>query len=685
MLPGTSMSLEASVVSKKKSAPKRAATPPKAQKRKPSKPKASRAHSRSAENAVSAARASALDTFLAQANALNDVERLLIIEQAIVLIESFYVHLPLKRAMHAVDPLQRLRLLKKRLADVGSDARFHAEMTSIFTSVRDLHTNYLLPAPFNGVVAHLPFRVEECTDNGRRSYIVGGVDADFQHATFKAGVELLYWNGIPIDRAVDIAADRHAGSNQAARHSRGIAGLTDRPLIIAPPPDDEWVIIGYKALNGAALDIRLDWQVTGLPPSTANADAGTSAATFALGLDLETEMIQQARRVRFAPRIEAAKTLIAAAAADPLSAVGGLESIMPDVLTAKEVTTSHGKFGHIRIWTFGVPKNDPDAFVDEFVRLAELLPQNGLIVDVRDNGGGLIYAGEQLLQVLTPRTIEPERLQFINTPLTQRLCELHAPSTMFGNFDLGDWLPSIRRAVETGSTFSGAFPLTTPEKCNAVGQRYYGPVVLVTSARCYSTTDFFAAGFQDHAIGPVLGVDRNTGAGGANVWEHSFLSTLFEDPANPGQPLSDSPFKPLPNEGNMRVAMRRSVRVGPRAGTEVEDLGIVPDEFHAMTRNDVLHDNADLMEAAAKLLAANPVHGLSVKTTPKPDGTVTVDVESKNVDSFDFYLDDHPLRSVPVNSQTNKTQVNFPRGNARTLRLQGFQQDKLAVSRRIAL
>ena len=183
----------------------------------------------------------------------------------------------------------------------------------------------------------------------------------------------------------------------------------------------------------------------------------------------------------------------------------------------------------------------------------------------------------------------------------------------------------------------------------------------------------------------MLGVDRNTGAGGANVWEHSFLSMLFDDPANPGQPLADSPFRPLPNECNMRVAIRRSVRIGPRAGTEVEDLGIVPDQLHAMTRNDVLHDNADLMEAATSLLAAKPVYGLTVTTTPKPDGTVTVDVASKNVDSFDFYLDDHPLRSQPVNPQTNKTQVTFPRGNARTLRLQGFQKDTLAVSRRIAL
>ena len=626
---------------------------------------------------------SPLNTFLTQASVLTDPSRLLIVEQAIVLLEGFYAHLPLKRAMHAVDPLQRLRLLKQRLASVGSDARFHAEMTSIFTSVRDLHTNYLLPAPFNGVFAHLPFRVEECADNGKRSYIVAGVDAGFQHATFKSGVELLYWNGIPIDRAVEIAADRHAGSNQAARHARGLAGLTDRPLIIAPPPDDEWVIVKYKALDGTTQDIRLDWQVTGLPPSTANADADTSAATFALGLDLETELIQQVRRVRFAPHVETANAMIAASGADPLSAVSGLDSIMPGVLTAREVTTSHGKFGHIRIRTFGVPNNDADAFVKEFIRLIELLPQNGLIVDVRDNGGGLIYAGEQLLQTMTPRTIEAERVQFINTPLTKRLCELNAPSQRFSGFDLGDWLPSIRRSIETGSTFSAAFPLTDEKRANGIGQRYYGPVVLVTNARCYSTTDFFAAGFQDHKIGKILGVDRNTGAGGANVWEHSFLSSLFQTAA--GQPLPDSPFKPLPGGTNMRVAMRRSLRVGPQAGTEVEDLGIVPDEFHAMTRNDVLNGNGDLMEAATALLTTMPIFALSVQTTPKPNGTLAVDINSKNVDSFDFYLDDRALRSERVNPQTNKVHVDLQPGATKTLLLRGFQQGTPAVSRRIAL
>jgi hypothetical protein len=619
---------------------------------------------------------SPLNQFLAQAGTLSSDQRRLFVEQAIVLLEGFYVHLPLKRAMHAVDPLQRLRLLRKRLADVGSDARFHAEMTSIFTSVRDLHTNYVLPAPFTNVVANLPFRVEACVENGKRIYIVGGVATGFQHATFVPGVKLRYWNGTPIERAVENAADSHAGSNLEARHARGLAGLTQRPLRIVAPPDEEWVVIGYTALNGAELDIRLDWLVTGLPPNGEGSDGSGAAA---MGLDLETDLIQRIRRILFAPQTQAARERLAAAA-DPLDAVQGADTIMPGIFDAREVTVGNKKFGYIRIFTFRVPNGDPDAFVREFVRLADLLPQEGLIVDVRDNGGGHINAGEQLLQVLTPRRIEPERLQFINTPLTLRLCELHGSSSPLG-IDLSPWLASVRRAVETGATFSAGAHITDPDKCNEIGQRYHGPVVLITSARCYSTTDIFAAGFQDHGIGPILGVDGNTGAGGANVWEHGLLRDMFNVPAGPP---AASPFKELPNGGNMRVAIRRTLRVGPQAGTELEDLGVVPDHRHALTRKDVLENNADLIERAAGLLAGMPVRRLSVKVTPKPGDKLAVEVDARNMDRLDFYLDGRPQRSEAV-SQTNPVAIELKRNGAATLLVEGFEQDELVAARRVAL
>jgi hypothetical protein len=43
------------------------------------------------------------------------------------MIDGLYVHLPLKRAMHAVDPIQRLRLLRVRLERM-SDRAFHDDL-----------------------------------------------------------------------------------------------------------------------------------------------------------------------------------------------------------------------------------------------------------------------------------------------------------------------------------------------------------------------------------------------------------------------------------------------------------------------------------------------------------------------------------------------------------------------------
>src|SRR5262252_4229397 len=134
-----------------------------------------------------------LSAFLATVGALEPADRALIVDQAIVLLEGFYAHLPLKRAMHAVDPLQRLRLLRHRLAQFVTETSFHAEMTDIFTSLRDLHTNYLLPAPYNGVAAALPFAVEAYWEKDVRRYIVGHVMDGFSHPTFRAGVEVRYW------------------------------------------------------------------------------------------------------------------------------------------------------------------------------------------------------------------------------------------------------------------------------------------------------------------------------------------------------------------------------------------------------------------------------------------------------------------------------------------------------------
>ena len=112
---------------------------------------------------------------------------------------------------------------------------------------------------------------------------------------------------------------------------------------------------------------------------------------------------------------------------------------MPGVLAARPIETDTGEIGYVRIWTFSVPS--AEGFVAEFIRLVEQLPQEGLVIDVRGNGGGLIPAGEQLLQVLTPQRIEPTLYQLRNTPLNLWLAEL----TPF----LAPWRRSMRQALRT--------------------------------------------------------------------------------------------------------------------------------------------------------------------------------------------------------------------------------------------
>jgi Peptidase family S41 len=527
----------------------------------------------------------AVDQFVSKAKDLTARERAHIVDQAMMLLEGFYAHLPLKRAMYAVDPLQSLRRLRQRLPLIKSDGPFHAEMINIFASVCDLHTNYVLPAPYNDAQAWLPFKVESYSDHGCRKYIVTKIAPGFAKSSFRRGVEILYWNGIPIARAVEIAGAQSGANSPAARHAYGLFHLTARPLNTVPLPDEEWVVVRYRTRHGREQEIQFDWVVTEFPIG--------SAVVKRRSRSTKTEYMRQISKFLFAQDVVDSEKKIAAAS-DPRSRVKGTDSLMPDIFRARAVRTPHGKVGYVRIFSFDV--DDPDALVWEFIRLVtERLPQNGLIIDVRDNGGGSSLAAETLLQLISPnRPIVPQRLYFINTARTLRLCQLQRVNLREGPRGLSPWIESIQRAMETGAMYSASFPSHDEIALNAIGRRYPGPTIVITNAVSYSATEFFAAGFQDHG-GRILGVDNVTGGGGANVRTHTELRNYYKNAAN-------SPFRALPKGAELRVAFRRSQRVGPQIGNDVEDFGIRPDYVYKMTRNDLLKGNVELINYAASLL-----------------------------------------------------------------------------------
>ena len=101
-----------------------------------------------------------MPAFLARAakDPLKLEEKLLLLDQATLILEEFYAHLHFKRARYAVDPVQRLRLLRDDVEQL-TDMEFHSEMVKTFSRLRDPHTFYALPKPFAGASAFLPFRL----------------------------------------------------------------------------------------------------------------------------------------------------------------------------------------------------------------------------------------------------------------------------------------------------------------------------------------------------------------------------------------------------------------------------------------------------------------------------------------------------------------------------------------------
>ncbi|MBD0671081.1 S41 family peptidase [Streptomyces sp. CBMA156] len=522
-----------------------------------------------------------LDAFMARvaADPLPLADRYRLVTAARILVEELYVHLPLKRARYATDPVQRLRLLERRVPAL-SELQFHAELTGVFRDLRDLHTVYQLPSPYRGQVAVLGFLVERYQDeDGMPHYPVSRIDDSLRHADFEAGVELELWNGVPVERAVERSTAAQAGCGPDARLARGLESLTLRPLRTAPPPDERWVLLTYRTPEGRVRETRVPWRVRTAERYRGREQDPVPTLGTHLGIDAGNEATRQAKRALFAPG--PARLSVARAPRDVLA----------------YSRASARPYGYLRIFSFNVAS--ARRFAEQVAAIAAKAPAQGLIVDIRGNPGGNILAAEAALRVLSGHPVAPVRFSLPTTRAALALVRADPA--------LRRWTDSIHDAVETGEPYSQAFPLTDPEAVTAGLPHYTGPKVLIVDALTYSAADVFAAGFADNGAnsgadgpadgeadgrpGPVLGTAASTGAGGANVWTYELLGVWLPEllPA-------------LPRGAGFRVALRRATRAGASIGVPLEDFGVAAGPLHRPTRRDVLGHNEDLLAAAAALL-----------------------------------------------------------------------------------
>jgi len=238
--------------------------------------------------------------------ALSTAERLRLLAAFETVLGGVYTHLPLKRARYGFDPVQRLRILRSEVKAFDDNA-FHVELAAIVTQMRDYHTRYTWPAAFAGKVAVLPFLVEMYGPDAAPTYVVTKVGKGLD-AAFVPGVLLQYWNGVPIDRAVVRHADEECAGRPDGWRSASLQSLAFRSMEFGPPPDEEWVVVGYRTSDaagvptGALKEARVPWKVV---------DPGAAAGVTAGGPSGERKELRRTRAVNpAAAEVRRAKMLL---------------------------------------------------------------------------------------------------------------------------------------------------------------------------------------------------------------------------------------------------------------------------------------------------------------------------------------------------------------------------------------
>ena len=608
-------------------------------------------------------------------SSLTRAERLKLVDGIERVIEGVFAHLPLKRARYGVDPVQRLRILRTQV-DQLSSYDFHIELADVVTRLRDAHTRYAGPASLATKVAALPFLVEVFGATAAPTYVVTRVGAGLD-AAFKPGVVLEFWNGVPIDKAVRRHADEEVGGRPDSQRAWSVQSLTLRSLQYGPPPDEYWVVVGYRstasdgAPTGPVREIKIPWRVVDpgeIDEMLTAGPAGRAAARLrhTRAVDPAAAITRRAKMLLFAPGALTGKQ--ATAQPTPKSPSGRkaptaqvIETELTGTLKAESLAAPGGAIGYLRIYGFDVP---PEDFIPELLRLIPLLPDNGLVIDVRGNPGGYILAAETALQLFTPKPIHPTRFSLLSTAFTRALAALPGLKG-----ELGPWKDSLEAAVRNGELYSQPLPITSFAECNGIGQQYGGPVVLVADSTTYSSGDLFSAGFVDNGIGPFVCVGEATGAGGANVWDYEDLRPLM---AGTGFELPK-----LPDGIGMSFAFRRATRAGPSEGLPIEDVGI-SGEPYAMTRDDLLAGNPDLLAHCFALLKKQQRSSLGAELS----GTGReIKVRHAGLTRLDLLFDGHPGSSLPLRAEAPVI-APYPAGT-KVIELFGFNGEELLQKRRV--
>lgn len=599
-------------------------------------------------------------------------QKKLVIDQVRLALRDLFVHRELKMQHfgNEIDPLPLLDKLEEKIEEL-SDAEFHTSIAQIFNKQKDWHTTYSLPKPYSCYRNLLPFTFEEISTPEGSAIVINKIvenkealDLLPEPLKVSLGDTLVSYNGYSVPEMFKLLAPRSLGANPAAdrRSIVDMLALLSQKLQLAPTMDTVKLVM--KTQLGETYETTVPWISRAfqdcLKPKTADGNALSGANEYLL------ELNKTFRENKKFKKIKNAKSNLAS----------GYTDTAEPILKYKILKNSNGTFGVLRLESF-VPEvlSVPEVIVTvKKLLLNELKNTDGMILDLRNNGGGMIGLGEGLVQLFTPKNIQ--RLNFV---LKSSLSNKHF---MDVSYQGSPFLDALNEALANNQPYTSPLPLSPSALVNTHGQVYFKPLALFTNASCYSTCDMISALVQDHEVGLIVGEDNTTGAGGAN--NVKLMSFYEELPEN-----NKGPYKLMPGGQDVGLSWRQTSRVGKHAGELIEDTGVLSDMIVPATMKDILNDSTHQFKIISdQLVKMAPAYRSSVEFKADnlellADQKPTLFMKWTETTSIELRKNDELLKTIDIQSESSEGQqidlsgvIDTSQLGIENLEVRGFFQGK---------
>ncbi len=574
-------------------------------------------------------------------------ERELLANQAELFLNKLFVHrnVKIKDFGKNADPIPKLQALKKEAANLSNE-EFHQRLSSIFTDLHDLHTNYIAPKPLSCAATFIPLRFESIIDEGQNTVLVSGKLKIQPQATegIQVGDELVAINGKKAGEVIAELEKNSGGANPDAMKVRAVEMLSLRSLAIQDIPKEDELKLEFK--RG---DKKIEKTITWFAYRNLDCLTLEDREEVPLSLKHRFNLSEDDFQKKY-NKIFGSPTLVSKARR------WAAPSPLDEVFEVASFSTPAGVVGYVQLKGFSWENTNLDvATVVEGLRReieGRLSKAIGIVIDVRGNPGGYIVFAEKLVQLFSSKEVEPTKVQMLANKLNEAIF------LKSNGQEENRWSVAIHEAVIAGKEMINPMPITPKTEANSLGQIWFRPVIVLTDAACFSACDIFSGGMQDNGAGVIIGVHKTTGAGGANVMEHNVFRQIMEGENNP--------FKALPFSQNMRVSWRQIVRSGKYAGQLIENLGIKSDLVVPVKRQDIGTESKELMKAIHNIInTLQPKYTSGLKVRRGNSVLLKNGEEAKwnemvyGVDTVDILVENKKVSTIELKNQEKTQETTF--------------------------